>query len=91
MGLRVATAARRRRIFQVALQYGAGVKVHLSPHVLVRADVRETLSKQPDFWTKSYPDFSGVSEADPTFAPGTLDLNGPLRHRLLSFGIAVAF
>lgn len=78
-------------IFQATLQYGAGVKVLLTPHVLVRADVRETLSPQPDFWTKSYPSiperFSGTLHVE----PGALTLHGPLRHRFLSIGVGVAF
>ena len=40
-------------VFQVAVQYGAGVKLHLTPHVMVRTDFRETLSPQPDFWRRS--------------------------------------
>jgi hypothetical protein len=36
--------------FQIAFQYGGGVKVHLSPHLVLRADARATISEQPNFW-----------------------------------------
>ncbi len=43
-------------IFQVGLNYGAGVRYRLTPRWMVRADYRETLISQPDFWSKSRSD-----------------------------------
>jgi LssY-like putative type I secretion system component LssY len=77
-------------IFQPALQYGAGVKVYRSRWVL-RADFRETLSAQPDFWTKSQTFQPSSDIGTITFEPGTLTLHGSLRHRLWSAGIGIAF
>lgn len=42
-------------IFQFGLQYGGGFKYQLTPRFFLRADFRQTLSPQPDYWTKSYP------------------------------------
>jgi hypothetical protein len=33
----------------------AGFKYQITPRFFIRADFRETLSQQPDYWTKSYP------------------------------------
>jgi opacity protein-like surface antigen len=40
-------------IFQVGFNYGGGVRYRLTPRWMVRVDYRETLTSQPDFWTKS--------------------------------------
>jgi hypothetical protein len=44
-------------IFQLGLQYGGGVKYRLTPRITVRADWRETWSKNPDIISNSYEDF----------------------------------
>jgi len=79
-------------IFQPTLHYGGGVKYHLTPRLLLRADFRETLSKQPDFWTKSYPSLS-ASDLDngDTLEPGPLNKYGPLRQQRASLGIGITF
>src|SRR6185437_12377157 len=43
--------------FQFGLQYGGGIKYRVSPRVLVRADYRETWSRNPDIIRNSYEDF----------------------------------
>jgi opacity protein-like surface antigen len=45
-------------IFQFGLQYGAGVKYRVTPRVMVRADWRETWSKNPDIIADSYEDYN---------------------------------
>jgi hypothetical protein len=45
-------------IFQLGLQYGAGVKYRVSPRVMVRADWRETWSKNPNIIANSYEDYN---------------------------------
>ncbi|HEY7210315.1 MAG TPA: LssY C-terminal domain-containing protein, partial [Bryobacteraceae bacterium] len=41
-------------IFALGLQYGAGIKFRVHPRITVRADFRETWSKNPRFITDSY-------------------------------------
>ena len=43
--------------FQFGLQYGAGIKYRVSPRVILRADYRETWSRNPDIIRNSYKDF----------------------------------
>lgn len=43
-------------IFQLGIQYGAGIKFRVHPRITVRADFRETLSKNPEFIRDSYTD-----------------------------------
>lgn len=40
-------------IFQVGFNYGGGVRYRVTPRWMIRLDYRETLTSQPDFWTKS--------------------------------------
>ena len=81
-------------IFQVAFQYGAGVKIHATPRLYFRVDYRETLSPAPDFWSKSYGTPAGRrARARPprarraAAAPAADDRGG---HRVLSPGSRVA-
>jgi opacity protein-like surface antigen len=43
-------------IFQLGLVYGAGIKYRVTPHFMMRADYRETWSKNPDIIKNSYED-----------------------------------
>jgi hypothetical protein len=43
-------------IFQVGLQYGAGIKFRVHPRITLRADFRETWSQNPNFIKDSYTD-----------------------------------
>jgi hypothetical protein len=79
-------------IFQPALQYGGGVKIYLSENWLLRADFRETLSAQPDFWTKSYDTLSDQNLAEGVrLEIGPLTKDGPLRHQVFTIGVGFAF
>lgn len=78
-------------IFQPALQYGGGVKIYLSEHWLLRADFRETLSAQPDFWTKSYDSLRGLDLDNGRLEIGELTMGGPLRHQAFTIGIGFGF
>lgn len=52
-------------IFQPGIVYGGGVRYRLTPRWMLRADYRETLTSQPDFWTKSQKDIlSNVSVSE---------------------------
>lgn len=77
-------------IFQIGLQYGAGVKIRIAPRWLLRMDFRETLTRQPDFWSKT------ISEArrDPESAGlefTRTQLSGPLRQQRVTMGVSFVF
>lgn len=44
-------------IFHFGLQYGAGMKYRVTARIMLRADWRETWSKNPDIIANSYEDF----------------------------------
>lgn len=79
-------------IFQVGLQYGGGVKYRVSRRVLLRADYKETLTGQPDFWTKSKDNIF-----DPSQLPGYSlvvlgpDLDGAMRQQRATMGVSFVF
>lgn len=79
-------------IFQFGLQYGAGYRYALTPHMFVRGDFRETISPQPDYWTKSYPSLAELSDdPDFTFSAGRQTFGGLLRQRTFTMGFGVSF
>ncbi|HYI97197.1 MAG TPA: hypothetical protein VEX68_26900, partial [Bryobacteraceae bacterium] len=53
-------------IYQVGLQYGAGIKFRVHPRITLRADFRGTWSKDPEFVRDSYAD-AVAAEFDPTY------------------------
>jgi opacity protein-like surface antigen len=67
-------------IFQPGLNYGAGVRYRLTPRWMIRADYRETLTSQPDFWSKSKPTILSGIEVD---SGSTLTVIGPVLDGLL--------
>ncbi len=73
-------------IFQFGFQYGAGYKFQLTPRYFIRSDYRETLSPQPDYWTKSYP-----SVAQTGFTIGPQTKGGALHQRIFTTGIGISF
>ncbi len=79
-------------IFQPTLHYGGGIKYHWTRRIVLRADYRETLSRQPDFWTKSYPSLVAADIGDGSkLTPGPLQTYGLLRQQRASVGIGVTF
>lgn len=79
-------------IFQGTLNYGGGVKYHINKRIVLRADFRETLSGQPDFWTKSHETLRRLDSADDfVIEPGKLEKNGLMRQQRISLGIGVTF
>jgi opacity protein-like surface antigen len=62
-------------IFQAGLNYGGGVRYRITPRWMIRADYRETLTSQPDFWSKSQKDILGGLVYDPGT---TLTVLGPI-------------
>jgi hypothetical protein len=76
-------------IFQPGLQYGGGVDVYLSEHIVLRVDFRETISAQPDFWTRSHASIREFDLGEGLRAePGALIKHGPLRHQVFTLGQA---
>ena len=80
-------------IFQPTLHYGGGVKYHLTRRLVLRADFRETLSAQPDWWTKSHQSLRDLEfdSPDEWIEPLPVVKYGRLRHQRLSAGIGIAF
>ena len=79
-------------IFQFGLNYGVGVRYRLTPRWMIRADYRETLISQPDFWSKSRadilnnlyaPDYT-IQEVGPVF-------DGAMREQHATAGISFTF
>ena len=80
-------------IFQFGFQYGGGFKYQITPRFFTRVDFRETLSPQPDYWTKSYPTLRKEIEEDPTDSLEIKPLQkfGPLRQDVLTAGFGISF
>jgi opacity protein-like surface antigen len=79
-------------IFQVGLQYGGGIKYRAARHVLLRADYKETLSGQPDFWSKSKDEIFGTSDRPgySLIVVGPL-MNGLMRQQRATMGVSFVF
>ncbi len=79
-------------IFQGTLNYGGGIKYHVTRRFVLRADFRETLSAQPDFWTKSYNTLRTLDSSDDfIIEPGKLQKFGLLRQQRISLGFGITF
>jgi opacity protein-like surface antigen len=79
-------------IFQVGFNYGGGVRYRVTPRWMVRLDYRETLTSQPDFWTKSKTSIlSGVEldNATMTFVGPVFD--GAMRQQRVGGGVSFTF
>jgi hypothetical protein len=77
-------------IFQVGLQYGAGIKYRVSPRVMVRADWRETLSKNPDIIANSYEDYD-PNDLDETYTTEVIKVRQDQRFIQDRYTVGVAF
>lgn len=79
-------------IFQVGLDYGGGVRYRLTPRWMLRADYRETLTSQPDFWSKSKKDIlAGIDAGDSQLTEIGPLLNGPMRQMHATAGVSFTF
>jgi len=80
-------------IFQPGLNYGGGVRYRLTPRWMIRADYRETLTSQPDFWSKSVSAINGGIQVDPGTTYATIGpvLDGPLRQDRITMGLSFTF
>lgn len=77
-------------IFEIGLQYGAGVKYRLTPRVTVRADWRETWSKNPDIIANSYEDFDSNS-LDETYSTDVIKVRADQKFIQDRYTVGVAF
>ncbi|MEZ2348914.1 LssY C-terminal domain-containing protein [Terriglobus sp. RCC_193] len=79
-------------VFQVGLQYGGGVKYRMSRRLLMRADYKETLTGQPDFWSKSKNDIFDTSDL-PGYSLTVLGpiQDGPMRQQRVTMGVSFVF
>ncbi|MCU1222209.1 MAG: hypothetical protein JWQ42_302 [Edaphobacter sp.] len=77
-------------IFQFGLQYGAGIKYRVTPHMIVRADYRETWSKNPDMIKDSYVGYE-PPEIDESYNTDVLRLAPPAKFFQDRFTLGVAF
>ena len=78
-------------IFQFGLQYGAGLKYRITPHTILRADFRETWSKNPDMIKDSYIDFE--PDIDGSYTTDLFRIPPPAKffQDRVTIGVAFAF
>jgi opacity protein-like surface antigen len=76
-------------IFQFGLQYGAGIKYRVTPHTILRADYRETWSKNPDMIKDSYIGFE--PDIDGSYTTDLLKIPPPSKFFQDRFTIGVGF
>ena len=77
-------------IYQVGLQYGAGIKFRVHPRITLRADFRGTWSKDPEFVRDSYAD-EVAAEFDPTYDYEITRDRVLAKFRLQRYTVGVAF
>ncbi len=82
-------------IFQPGLQYGAGLRYRIAPRWMARVDYRQTLTSQPDFWSKSLPHIQDLLDFDDpgwTASEATpVVKSGPLLAERFTGGISFTF
>lgn len=79
-------------IFQLGLQYGAGFKYRVFPHVMLRTDFGETWSKNPEIIRDSYLGFvpDGLDDTYTTIVT-TIKPPGKFIQQRATAGVAVTF
>jgi hypothetical protein len=80
-------------IFQVGLSYGGGVRYRITPRWMLRADFRETLTSQPDFWSKSVKSIDNGIVVDPGTVYEVIGpvLQGNSRQDRITGGVSFTF
>jgi opacity protein-like surface antigen len=79
-------------IFQVGFNYGGGVRYRLTPRWMLRVDYRETLTSQPDFWTKSKANIiSGIELDDATLTFVGPIFDSAMRQQRVGGGVSFTF
>ena len=77
-------------VFEAGLQYGAGVKYRVTPHLVVRIDYRETWSKNPDLIKSSYVGYESP-DVDNTYTADVITLKPVSKFLQDRFTLGVAF
>ncbi|MBV8674226.1 MAG: LssY C-terminal domain-containing protein [Acidobacteriaceae bacterium] len=79
-------------IFQAGLNYGAGIRYRIAPRWMFRIDYRETLTSQPDFWSKSKKDIlNNIDVGDSTIQVIGPVFAGSMRQVHATGGISFTF
>ncbi len=79
-------------IFQVGFNYGGGVRYRVTPRWMVRLDYRETLTSQPDFWTKSKTSIlNGIVLDNATLTYVGPIFQGAMRQQRVGGGVSFTF
>jgi opacity protein-like surface antigen len=80
-------------IFQVGFTYGGGVRYRITPRWMLRADFRETLTSQPDFWSKSVKSIDNGIVVDPGTVYEVIGpvLQGNSRQDRITGGVSFTF
>jgi opacity protein-like surface antigen len=79
-------------IFQVGFNYGGGVRYRVTPRWMMRLDYRETLTSQPDFWTKSVNNIvSSVELENATMTFVGPVFQGAMRQQRVGGGVSFTF
>ncbi len=77
-------------VFRVGMQYGGGVKYRVTPRMMLRADFRETWTKNPDIIANSYEDFDS-HELDETYDTMVIRVGPEKKFLQDRFTVGVAF
>jgi opacity protein-like surface antigen len=77
-------------VFRLGLQYGAGIKYRITPHVILRADYRETWSKNPDLIKSSYIGYESP-DVDSSYTTDVLTLKPVSKFLQDRFTLGIAF
>ena len=79
-------------IFQPGFNYGGGIRYRVTPRWMIRLDYRETLTSQPDFWTKSKTSIlSGVELDNATLTFVGPVFEGAMRQQRVGGGVSFTF
>jgi opacity protein-like surface antigen len=79
-------------IFQVGFNYGGGVRYRVTPRWMIRLDYRETLTSQPDFWTKSKTSIlNGIELDNATLTYVGPTFEGAMREQRVGGGVSFTF
>jgi len=77
-------------IFQFGMQYGGGIKYRVTPRMMIRADFRETWSRNPDIIANSYEDFDS-NVLDETYTTDVIRIGPEKKFLQDRYTVGVAF
>jgi opacity protein-like surface antigen len=77
-------------VYQIGLQYGAGIKFRVHPRLTLNFDFRETWSKNPDFIQESYTE-DYFSDENYNLDVIKVGAESKFRQQRFTFGFAFTF